>query len=321
MKIVVLDGYTLNPGDLDWSGLAALGELVVYERTPVTEIVSRASGAEVIFTNKTIVNAAMISELTALRFIGTLSTGYNIVDTDAAAKHGIVVCNVPGYGSASVVQLTFSLILEHFNQVALHNVAVKAGEWVSSNDFSFTKSPLHEISGKTIGIIGFGAIGQQVADVATAFGMHVIAYSRTRTDQANRKNFRWVDQDKLFKTSDIISIHCPLTEQTRGMINKQTLGLMKPIVFLVNTARGPIINETDLAEALNNNVIAGAGLDVLSTEPPVPDNPLLTARNCIITPHIAWATREARQRLMAITISNLRAYKEGKPVNIVNKVK
>ena len=318
MKIVVLDGHTINPGDLSWDEMKQLGDLTVYERTSTTEVVSRAQGSTAVFTNKTPVTREMIGLLPDLKFIGVLATGYNIVDIDAASQKGIIVCNVPGYGTASVVQLTFALILEHFNQVYIHAKSVRDGEWVSSKDFTYSKTPLTELSNKTIGIIGFGSIGQEVADVAAAFNMNTLAYSRTKTDQSHRKNFNWVELKELYQSSDVISIHCPLTEQTKGMINKDALRMMKKSAFLVNTARGPIIVEDDLAEALNNGTIGGAGLDVLSKEPPVNDNPLLTAKNAIITPHIAWATKEARSRLMEITVANLRSYQSGDPVNQVN---
>jgi glycerate dehydrogenase len=318
MKIVVLDGYTLNPGDLSWEEIEKFGELVVYERTAAAEVVERCKDAVVILTNKATVTRDMISQLPRLKFISVLATGYNIVDVAAAREKGIIVSNVPGYGTSSVVQLTFSLILEHYNHVSLHSQAVKAGDWVNSKDFSFTKAPLHELHGKTIGIIGFGTIGRQVSDIASAFGMNTLANSRTKSNQGNRSNFKWAGLDSLLSESDIVTIHCPLTDETKGMINKSTLSLMKKTAFLINTARGPIINENDLAEALNKGTIAGAGLDVLSKEPPGKDNALLTAKNCIITPHIAWATVEARARLMQGTIQNLGSFLQGKPVNVVN---
>ncbi|HTE25024.1 D-2-hydroxyacid dehydrogenase [Flavitalea sp.] len=318
MKIVALDGYTLNPGDLNWIDIEEFGELTVYERTPAELVVERCKEAVVILTNKTAINKEMIGQLPQLKFISVLATGYNIVDVSAAREKGVVVSNVPGYGTASVVQLTFALMLEHFNQVSLHNQAVKAGDWVNSKDFSFTKTPLHELQGKTIGIIGFGSIGRQVCDVATVFGMHTLAYSRTKTNQGNRINFDWAELDSLLSKSDVITIHCPLTDETKGMINKSTLALMKKTALIVNTARGPIINENDLAEALNQETIGGAALDVLSKEPPEKDNPLLKSKSCIITPHIGWATVEARGRLMNGTVANVKSFIEGKPVNVVN---
>ena len=318
MKIVVLDGYTLNPGDLNWEDLKKLGELQVYDRTPADKVVERAQGAEIIFTNKTPVTEAAIQQLSALKYIGVLATGYNIVHTGAAKERGIVVANVPGYGTASVVQLTFALLLELCLHVQRHSDAVMEGKWASSPDFCFWHYPLTELSGKIMGIIGFGHIGQQVAAVATAFGMTVIGNSRRMPAQSQRNNFRWAPLPELLQQSDVVSIHCPLFPETKGLINKDSLQLMKPSSFLLNTSRGPIVEEHDLADALNNNSIAGAGIDVLSMEPPSKDNPLFTAKNCIVTPHIAWATKEARARLMQVTATNLAAFLVGKPVNVVN---
>lgn len=318
MKIVILDGYTLNPGDLSWDGLKQFGEVTLYDRTPVDKVVERSKGADVIFTNKTPVNAAALNSLPDLKYIGVLATGYNIVDILMAKEKGITVSNVPGYGTPSVVQLTFGLLLELCLRVQHHSDAVAAGRWSSAVDFCFWDYPLVELTGKTMGIIGFGDIGKQVADVATAFGMKVIGTSRNRTDQSHRSNFKWAEIPELLEQSDVVSIHCPLTPETKGLINKENLQRMKSSAFLLNTSRGPVIIEEDLAEALNNGKIAGAGLDVLSVEPPAKDNPLFSAKNCIITPHIAWATKEARTRLMEIAISNLTAYKNGNPVNVVN---
>ena len=318
MKIVVLDGYTLNPGDLSWDGLKEFGEVTLYDRTPVHKVVERSKGADVIFTNKTPVNAEALNNLPDLKYIGVLATGYNIVDTLTAREKGVTVSNVPGYGTPSVVQLTFGLLLELCLRVQRHSDAVTSGRWASAPDFCFWDYPLVELTGKTMGIIGFGHIGRQVADVATAFGMKVIGTSRNRTDQSHRSNFKWAEIPELLEQSDVISIHCPLTPETKGLINKESLQRMKSSAFLLNTSRGPVIIEEDLAEALNNNTIAGAGLDVLSVEPPAKDNPLIGAKNCIITPHIAWATKEARARLLEITIGNLSAYKNGNPVNVVN---
>ena len=318
MKIVILDGYTLNPGDLSWDGLKAFGDIEVYDRTPVDQVVERANGAEIIFTNKTPVREEALEQLPSLKFIGVLATGYNIVNTEVAKQRGVVVSNVPGYGTPSVVQLTFALLLELCLRVQRHSDAVTDGRWSRSADFCFWDYPLVELSGKTIGIIGFGTIGQGVADVATAFGMQVIGASRTQTDQLHRKNFRWMEVPDLLQQSDVVSIHCPLTPDTRGLLNRETLKLMKPSAVLLNTSRGPIMVDEDVADALNNDVIAGAGIDVLSVEPPPGDHPLFGAKNCIITPHIAWATKEARGRLMNSTIHNLEAFLEGKPVNVVN---
>lgn len=319
MKIVVLDGYTLNPGDLSWKALEGLGELTVHERTPVDQVYERAEDAAIVLTNKTPVSAEVINRLPSLKYIGVLATGYNVVDVEAAKQKGILVTNVPGYGTTSVVQLTFALLLELCQHVQRHSDAVMEGKWARSVDWCFWDYPLVELAGKTLGIIGFGTIGQQVADVATAFGMNVVGQSRTQTDQSHRKNFRWVALDELLQTADVVSIHCPLTPETKGLINKEALQKMKPSAFLLNTSRGPVVVDQDLADALNNNVIAGAGIDVLSAEPPPADNPLFKAKNCLITPHIAWATKEARTRLMNSVVENVSAFLSGNPVNVVNK--
>ena len=318
MKIVVLDGYTLNPGDLSWDALKQLGELVVYDRTAADKVVERAAGAEIIFTNKTPVSEDTLNQLPSLKFIGVLATGFNIVNTVVAKARGVIVANVPGYGTTSVVQMTFALLLELCHHVQRHSDTVMDGKWSSSADWCYWDFPLVELSGKTIGIIGFGRIGQQVGDVATAFGMNIIGNSRTQTDQSRRKNFKWASIPELLKQSDVVSIHCPLFPETKGLINKESLKWMKKSSFLLNTSRGPIIVDEDLADALNNDLIAGAGIDVLSVEPPSKDNPLFKAKNCIITPHIAWATKEARARLMNITVKNLAAFLNGNPVNVVN---
>lgn len=319
MNIVILDGYTLNPGDLSWEGLKKLGSLTVHDRTAPADVVSRSKDADIIFTNKTPVDAAALEQLPKLKYIGVLATGYNIVDTDTAKKLDIIVANVPGYGTSSVVQMTFALLLELTVHVQRHSDSVREGKWSRSIDFCYWDFPLVELAGKTIGIIGLGHIGSKVADVATAFDMKVTGNSRTRTDQSHRKNFRWAEIPDLLETSDVVSIHCPLFPETRGLINKDNLALMKKTAFLLNTSRGPIVVDEDLADALNREVIAGAGIDVLSSEPPPAGNPLFTAKNCIITPHISWATKEARSRMMDIAVANLEAFLAGKPVNIVNK--
>jgi len=319
MKIVILDGYTLNPGDITWDGLKKLGDVVIYDRTPEAQIMERAMGAEIIFTNKTLLTEDVIKQLTSLKFIGVLATGYNIVDTEAAKARGIVVTNIPGYGTASVVQMTFALLLELCLHVQRHSDSVLDGKWSRSDDFCYWDYPLVELAGKTMGIIGFGNIGQQVGDVATAFGMNIIGNDRNRTDQSHRTNFRWAEVPELLQQSDVVSIHCPLFPDTKGLINKESVQLMKSSAFLLNTSRGPLIVDEDLADALNQNIIAGAGIDVLSVEPPRIDNPLFSAKNCIITPHIAWATKEARTRLMNIAVNNLDAFLKGNPVNVVNK--
>ena len=320
MKIVVLDGYALNPGDLSWDPIKELGDVEIYHRTPDDLIIERARGAEILLTNKTPLTRETLSQLPDVKYIGVLATGYNVVDIDAAKERNIIVTNVPAYSTDSVAQLVFALLLEHCHHVQNHSNAVRRGDWSNSKDFTFWNYPLIELAGKTMGIIGFGRIGQKVADVAEVFGMKVIAHSRTITDQSHRKNFRWAQSlDELLQESDVVSIHCPLFEETRGLINMDRLKKMKKTAFLINTSRGPVVVEEDLAEALNKGIIAGAGLDVLSQEPPAKDNPLLTAKNCIITPHIAWATKEARQRLMKIATDNLKAYLEGKPINIVSQ--
>lgn len=318
MKIVILDGYTLNPGDLSWDRLKQLGDVEIYDRTPADKVVERAEGADIVFTNKTPVDAEALNNLPTLKYIGVLATGYNIVNTEVAKQRAVIVSNVPGYGTASVVQLTFALLLELCLHVQRHSDSVIDGKWSRSPDFSFWDYPLVELAGKTIGIIGFGTIGRQVGEVATAFGMSVIGTSRHRTDESHRSNFKWGELRELLAQSDVVTIHSPLTPETKGLINKESLGLMKSSAFLLNTSRGPIIVDEDLANALNNAVIAGAGIDVLSVEPPPADNPLFKAKNCIITPHIAWATREARSRLMDIAVNNLAAFLNGNPVNVVN---
>jgi glycerate dehydrogenase len=317
MKIVVLDGYTLNPGDLSWDGLKEAGDLVVYDRTQPDQVLERSAGAEILLTNKTVLNADTLRSLSGVKYIGVLATGYNVVDIEAARLARIVVTNIPAYSTASVAQLTFALILELCHHVQSHSDSVMNGEWSDSIDFSFRKYPLIELASKTLGIIGFGSIGSRVCDIASAFGMRVHAASRSHPDQSYRKNFKWAELPELLSTSDIVSIHCPLTPETAGLINHETLRLMKRSAFLINTSRGPIIAEKDLADALNNDIIAGAGLDVLSVEPPSPDNPLFKAKNCIITPHIAWATKEARTRLMDIAEKNIKAFIAGSSINVI----
>lgn len=318
MKIVVLDGHTLNPGDLSWEALHQLGDVTIYDRTPYDKIVERSLGAEVLLTNKTPLDAATLNQLPDLKYVGVLATGYNIVDTAVCKQRGIPVSNVPGYGTGAVAQFVFALMLELCLHVQKHSDAVFEGKWAKSVDFCFWDYPLVELAGKTLGIIGFGTIGQKVADIAAAFDMQIIAHSRTQTDQSQRKNFKWVSVDELLAQSDVVSIHCPLTPETQGLINAENLHKMKLSAFLINTSRGPIVNDADLADALNNNVIAGAGIDVLSKEPPPADNPIFKAKNCIVTPHIAWAAQEARARLMGIAIDNLKSFIAGKPANVVN---
>jgi glycerate dehydrogenase len=317
MKIVVLDGYTLNPGDLSWDGFESLGELTIYDRTPEDRIIERAGKAEIVLTNKTPLSGKILKLLPSLKYIGVLATGYNIVDAESANNQGIVVTNIPAYGTASVSQMAFALLLELCHHVQRHSDVVMHGKWSTSNDWCFWDYPLVELQDKNIGIIGFGNIGQRTADIATAFGMNILAHDRNESDQSHRKNFNWAGLPELFKESDVITLHCPLTPETKGIINKSNLSLMKRTTFLINTARGPLVVEEDLAKALNEEVIAGAGLDVLSVEPPHSDNPLFKAKDCLITPHISWATREARSRLMDIAVSNLINFINGNPVNIV----
>lgn len=319
MNIVVLDGYTLNPGDISWDGLSSLGNLTVYDRTPEDKIVERSKDAAFLFTNKTPLRENVLQALPDLKYIGVLATGYNVVDIDYARSRGIPVTNIPGYGTASVVQMTIALLLELCQHVQLHSDSVRASDWSRSPDFCYWKTPLIELEGKTLGIIGFGRIGQQVADVGGSLGMNIMGSARTRSDQSARKNFRWADIPEILRESDVVSIHCPLFPETQGLINAESLRTMKPSAFLLNTSRGPIIVDQDLADALNNDIIAGAGIDVLSVEPPSADNPLFKAKNCIITPHIAWATKEARSRLMKMAEENLSKFVSGNPVNVVNK--
>ena len=317
MHIAVLDGYTLNPGDLSWSALEQLGTTTIHDRTPSDMILSRAADAELVLTNKTPLTAETIAGLPKLRYIGVLATGYNVVDTDAARSHGITVTNIPSYGTASVAQMTFALLLALCHRAEHHSARVCDGAWSGNADFCFWDTPLTELCGKTLGIIGFGRIGQSVAKIAYTFGMNVVAYNANRMSAYSHPQFEWVDLNKLLTTADAVSLHCPLVPETSGIINAENLRLMKSSAFLINTSRGPLIDEAALATALNNGTIAGAALDVLSTEPPSPDNPLLTARNCIITPHIAWASYEARSRLMDTAVANVAAFLNGTPQNIV----
>jgi glycerate dehydrogenase len=319
MKIVVLDGYTLNPGDLSWDKLFNLGEVVLHDRTPADKIKERSLDAEVLITNKTPLTEETINDLPHLKYIGVLATGYNIVDTSAAKRRNIIVTNVPAYSTMSVAQLTFALLLELCHHVQKHSDSVMEGKWAESVDFSNWDFPLIELSGKTLGIIGFGNIGKKVADIATVFGMNIIAASRHETDQSERINFRWAEINEVLAQADIVSIHCPLLPETKGLINADSLKRMKRSAFLLNTSRGPVVVEPDLADALNNGIIACAAIDVLSIEPPLKDNPLFNAKNCLITPHIAWATKEARGRLMDIAVNNLAAFINGKRVNVVNQ--
>lgn len=313
MKIVVLDGYALNPGDLSWEGLTALGSYKIYDRTPKDAIVARAKEAEIILTNKVILNQEILHQLPKLKYIGVLATGYNVVDTTQAAKQKIIVTNIPGYATESVAQAVFALLLELTNYVGYYNNRVHQGAWSKSLDFCFWDKPLIELSNLKLGIIGFGNIGRRLVQMAQAFNMTVLV--STRTFPQGFESVSFVDQKTLFTHSDVISLHCPLTSHTKELINKQTLGLMKPAAFLINTGRGGLIHEQDLADALNQDKIAGAGLDVLTQEPPSASNPLLHAKNCLITPHIAWSTRTARQTLIEVAIANIQGFLQGNPIN------
>lgn len=318
MKIVNLDAHTTNPGDLSWEQFKKYGEVTIYERTQQDQIIDRAKDADVLFINKCIITSEILDKLPKLKYVGLQSTGYNVIDCEAAKKKGIVVSNIPAYSTAAVAQLTFSFILQFTNKVAMHNEAVHNGEWCSCPDFCFWKAPLTELDSKVLGIIGFGSIGQRVANIANAFGMRVLVYT-PHPNPEKFKNVSFVDFDTLCGEADFISCHCPLTPQTQGIINKNAIEKMKESVIIINTSRGPVINENDLADALNGGRIKGAGVDVLSVEPPKKDNPLLTAQNCIITPHIAWAALETRERLLSILEDNLEAFIEGHPQNVVNK--
>lgn len=318
MKIVILDGYTLNPGDLSWEPLKELGEVTVYERTAPKDVYKRAEGAEVVFTNKVVLDEAVLEKLPSLKYIGVLATGYNVVDVEAAARKGIVVTNIPAYSTSSVAQMAFAHILNIVQRVGYYAQEVSNGKWSRQADFSFWDAPLHELEGKKMGIIGFGNTGRATARIAVGFGLDVYAYTSKSAMELPADVHKCPSMDELFRKCDIVSLHCPLTETTRELVDARKLELMKPSAILINTGRGGLVNEQDLADALNSGKIAAAGLDVLSSEPPRADNPLLKARNCFITPHQAWATKEARVRLMQLAVNNLKAFLEGKPVNVVN---
>lgn len=318
MKIVVLDGKTLNPGDLSWEELERFGELTVYDRTPVDRVVERSTEAEILLTNKTPLSAEAMTRLPKLRYIGVMATGYNIVEVEAAARHGVMVTNVPTYGTHSVAQMVFALLLELCHHVGSHSEAVRQGEWSQSVDFCFWNYPLVELAGKTMGIIGFGRIGRQVGRIASALGMRVLAAEPNHGNPPELEDFGWAEIPELLAAADVVSLHCPLFPETEGLINRQNIERMKRSAVLINTSRGGLVVDEDLAEALNTGRIAGAGLDVLTTEPPLAENPLLTAKNCLITPHISWATKEARARLMATAIKNVEAFLAGSPVNVVS---
>ena len=325
MNIVVLDGYTLNPGDNPWDQIAQLGDLIIHDRTPPDQTVPRASGAEILLTNKTVLTEPILSQLPKLQYIGVLATGYNVVDLAAARQRNIIVTNIPEYGTDSVAQYTLALLLELCHRTGLHDAAVHNGEWRRHKDFSFCLRPQIELAGKTLGLIGFGRIGRRVGQLAHAFGMNLLAYSPGKGDCPLTLfegtvpfSAAFADIPTLFAQSDVVTLHCPLTDHNRHFVNRDLLSRMKPTALLINTARGGLINEPDLAAALNSAKIAGAALDVASAEPITDDNPLLKARNCLLTPHIAWATLAARQRLMRLAAQNLSAFLCGEPINVVS---
>ncbi len=316
-KIVILDGHVANPDDLSWEAIANQGDLTIHKRTVDNLVIERAKDASIIIVNKRSLDKKILAQLPQLKLICTLATGYNNIDIDAANHFGITVCNAVGYSSPSVAQHVFALLLELINRVGLHNETVQQNGWANSIDWCYWKSPMMELSGKTMGIYGYGKIGQQVAEIALAFGMKVIAVRRSKKAPAN-KNIQLVDLTNLWKESDVISLHAPLTTDNEGIINQTTLGLMKKSAYIINTGRGGLINESDLKVALEKDIIAGAGLDVLSQEPPPKDHLLLGVSNCLITPHHAWTTKESRSRLIAIVAENIKAFLAGRPQNVVN---
>lgn len=317
MKIVILDGYATNPGDLSWDEVKALGECTIYDRTLPDEVVPRAADAEIVLTNKTHLEAQHIAALPQLKYIGVLATGYNIVDIEAARQHGVLVTNIPAYSTHSVAQLVFAHLLNIAQQVQHHSEAVHSGRWSNCSDFCFWDMPLLELHGLKMGIVGLGHTGMATARIALGFGMEVYAYT-SKSPLQLQSEIHKIELDQLFRECDVVSLHCPLTSDTKGLVNAERLQLMKPTAILINTARGPLVDEAALAHALNQGKLAAAGLDVLSQEPPKADNPLLTARNCYLTPHIAWGSTAARQRLMQTLVENIKSYLDGRPVNVVN---
>ena len=310
--IVILDGFTANPGDISWAAIEALGNCKIYDRTGEADVVARAADADIVLTNKTLITHKSLAALPRLRYIGVLATGYNTVDVQAAQQRGILVCNVPEYSTPNVTQAVFALLLELTNRTGHHSQTVHEGRWSASPDFCYWDGELVELAGRTLGIVGYGRIGKAVAAVGRAFGMQILAHRRTASDDP-----QFVSLDRLLSESDVVSLHCPLVPDTKELINAARLAQMKPSAFLINTARGALIHEPDLAAALNTERIAGAGLDVLSVEPPLASNPLLSARNCVLTPHIAWATRNARLRLLEVTAANIRSYLLNRPQNVI----
>ena len=318
MKIVILDGYTENPGDLSWAGLEALGELTVYDRTPKDQIVERIGDAEIVITNKTPITAEIIDACPNIRYIGILATGYNVVDIAKAKERGIPVCNVPGYSTPSVVQHVFALLLEITNHVGEHSASVHAGQWAANPDFCYWLHPLIELCGKTFGIVGYGTIGKAVARVAEALGMEVLVCARHVDPSQETAHIHYASREEIFAKADVISFHCPLFPETTGIVNKDSIAGMKDGVILINTARGPVVVDQDVVDAVKSGKIAAFAADVVSTEPIPKDNPLQGVENIYLTPHIAWAPLESRQRLMDISVSNLKAFLDGAPVNVVN---
>ena len=310
--IVILDGFTANPGDISWAAIEALGNCKIYDRTGEADVVARAADADIVLTNKTLITQKSLAALPRLRYIGVLATGYNTVDVQAAQQRGILVCNVPEYSTPNVTQAVFALLLELTNRTGHHSQTVHEGRWSASPDFCYWDGELVELAGRTLGIVGYGRIGKAVAAVGRAFGMQILAHRRSASDDP-----QFVSLDRLLSESDVVSLHCPLVPDTKELINAARLAQMKPSAFLINTARGALIHEPDLAAALNTERIAGAGLDVLSVEPPLASNPLLSARNCVMTPHIAWATRNARLRLLEVTAANIRGYLLNRPQNVI----
>ena len=318
MKIVVLDGVTLNPGDNPWTAVEQLGELTVYDSTRPDEVISRSSEADILLTNKVVLNREVIAQLPSLKFIAVTATGYDVVDLDAARKRQISVSNVPVYSTDAVAQHVFAMLLSFIHQPETHSQAVADGQWMASGQFSFWLNPLTELKGKTFGVVGWGRIGKATAAIAKAFGMRVVASSRRQTDLLEGCNFQWMTVDQLIEESDVVSLHCPLNKESAGMVDTAFLGRMKSNAILINTARGGLLNESELATALAENKIGGALLDVVSAEPMPNDHPLRSVENCFVTPHMAWTTVEARQRLMQSTADNIQAFQNGSPQNVVN---
>lgn len=318
MRIVVLDGYTLNPGDNPWDGMKALGDFTLYDRTPVDKIIERARDAEILVINKVPLSGLTLEALPALKCVVVLATGYDVVDVAAAGRLGIPVCNIPAYGVNSVAQMVMALLLELCRGTGLHDASVKRGEWNRAEDWCYWLTPQRELSGMVMGIVGFGNNGRKVGELAHAFGMEVIAFTEPAGDAPGYTPFRFVDRDTLFREAEVISLHCPLTEETRNLVNAERIKTMRDKAFIINTARGPLINEADVAAALHSGKLGGLGTDVLSVEPPATDNPILKAPNTLVTPHIAWASLHARRNIMNLAVDNIRAFMAGTPTNVIN---